>query len=69
MTGMKYLRVNPNWHRMDTEHGTFFGHTRDQVLDKAIAAANRAAAAARFQEIADSEQAIHLAFTDTRTAC
>lgn len=42
---MNHTEIKPDWHRLDTEHGTFFGHTKELVEAKARVAARHAARA------------------------
>jgi len=63
---MKYIRIKPDWHRLDTEHGTFFGLTRQEVEGKAHSAAVRAERAEYFRQIAAEEREAALSFTDAR---
>lgn len=65
---MKYMRIRPNWHRLDTEHGTFFDYTKQDVEAKAHAAAVRAGRADYLRQIAAEEREAALAFTDNREA-
>lgn len=37
--GVTYTRVSHDWHRLKTPHGLFFGYSRQQVFEKAVAAA------------------------------
>lgn len=49
---MKYMRIRPDWHRLDTPLGTFFGTSRRQVEAKARHSAGikaTQAAATRFR--------------------
>jgi hypothetical protein len=63
---MKYLRIKPEWHRLDTEHGTFFGYSRGEVEQKARTAEIRAQRKATLQQIALEEREMALTFTDNR---
>lgn len=37
---MKYLQIRPDWHKLVTDHGAFFGYTRAEVMGKARTAAD-----------------------------
>lgn len=64
MAGIKYIRVRPDWHRLDTKHGTFFGYTRDQVEEKAHAAEVRAARDPQYQDASARERDEYHALDD-----
>lgn len=71
---MTYKRISRYWHKLTTEHGVFFGYSREEVETKARAAelqaslkaARRHAQAQRFRDIAAQEQAEFLRRSDTQ---
>ena len=65
---MTYKRISRYWHKLTTEHGVFFGYSREEVEGKARAAelkaARRLAQAQRFRDIAAQEQVEFLRQSD-----
>lgn len=55
-----YDQIGPDWHRLTTSDGVFFGYSRLQVFEKAAAAQRRRERA----DIAADEQRRELALAD-----
>lgn len=53
MAKPKYEMIRPDWHKLTTDNGIFFGYTKSQVFEKADVRR-------RFNIIAEAERRNHL---------